>query len=370
MTVPAKNAPQPGPFDKEPGRVVMAWVAPQCRRRRRGCGESRFSLLPLRGLRTTTTPLPQEPVRGSAKVPPECDVEMATDAEQPRTPARLIAWAEEYLADRRVETARDDAVLFLSRVLNADPQNVLRRAGEVGEADRSLFRDRVVRRGQRCPSAYVLGECEFGGLWIRTTVDALIPRPDTELILRAALDALATRPAARVLDLCTGSGCLAVCIAHQVPSANVVATDLSADALRLAGENAARHHVHDRVELREGDLFIPVAGERFDVIVCNPQFLRTADLVSFPQEVHDHEPHVALDGGPDGLAFHRRIAASVAAHLHPHGVLIVKIGGTQADLVCDLLAATLVVNRRICDVAKVVRGIEARNDAHPVPGRE
>ena len=171
------------------------------------------------------------------------------------------------------------------------------------------------------------------GLCLRCAPGVLIPRFDTEILCREALARM--RGEARVLDLCTGSGALAVAIAHARPQARVFAGDISPDAIKLARENAARCDV--RVDVRPGDLFAPFACERFDVIVSNPPYIPAGELPGLQAEVQ-REPALALDGGPDGLDFYRRIAAEAPAHLTPGGWLLLEIGSDQAAAVTVLLA--------------------------------
>jgi release factor glutamine methyltransferase len=167
----------------------------------------------------------------------------------------------------------------------------------------------------------------------------LVPRADTETVVEVALATRADRAAAcRVLDLCTGSGVLAVSLARELPAATVVATEVSAAAAAVARKNVARHAVDARVDVRVGDLFAPVAGEVFDLIVANPPYIATAVIATLATEVH-REPRVALDGGADGLAFYDRIAGAARAHLATGGALVVEHGFDQADAVAARFAS-------------------------------
>jgi len=142
----------------------------------------------------------------------------------------------------------------------------------------------------------------------------------------------------RLLDLCTGSGVIAVSLAREYPAAHVVATELSPAAAALARRNAARNAVADRVDVREGDLFAPVRGERFDLIAANPPYIASAVIPTLSREVR-REPVIALDGGPDGLAFHDRICAEAREHLVPGGAIVLEHGFDQADAVAARLIA-------------------------------
>jgi release factor glutamine methyltransferase len=161
----------------------------------------------------------------------------------------------------------------------------------------------------------------------------LVPRPDTETVIEVARAARPDRVApCRILDLCTGSGVIAVSLAREYPAAQVVATELSPAAAALARRNAARNAVADRVDVREGDLFEPVRGERFDLITANPPYIASPVIPTLSPEVR-REPVIALDGGPDGLAFYDRICAEAREHLAPGGAIVLEHGFDQADAV-------------------------------------
>src|SRR5581483_11137760 len=177
---------------------------------------------------------------------------------------------------------------------------------------------------------HLLGRKEFFSLEFEVGPSVLIPRPETELVAMECLALLKPLAAPRVLDLGTGSGCLAVAIARNHKGAAVTATDVSPDALAVARRNVEKHRLGERVTLREGDLFAALPpGERFHVIVSNPPYIRTADLAGLAVEVREHEPRLALDGGADGLAVVERIAAGAADHLEQGGSLLIEIGYDQ-----------------------------------------
>ena len=176
------------------------------------------------------------------------------------------------------------------------------------------------------PLAYVIGRAPFLNWDFEVSRDTLIPKVDTELFVRAVFDELARRPLPpepHVLELGTGSGCLAIALAKTLPGARVVATDISPGALALAGRNVARHGVGERVALGEGDLFEPVeglaAGRPFDLIVSNPPYIPTQEIAGMGRHVAEHDPYLALDGGADGLDPHKRILEAAADFLAPGG---------------------------------------------------
>ena len=233
-----------------------------------------------------------------------------------------------------VPDPENDARLLLSQITGQPPLALwLDDAHALPEQAAREFEALLLRREAREPLQYILGEAWFMGLCLRCAPGVLIPRFDTEALCREALARM--RGEERVLDLCTGSGALAIAIAHARPQARVFAGDISPDAIKLARENAARCNV--RVDVRPGDLFAPFAGERFDVIVSNPPYIPAGELPGLQAEVQ-REPALALDGGPDGLVFYRRIAAEAPAHLTPGGWLLLEIGSDQAAAVTALLA--------------------------------
>jgi len=244
---------------------------------------------------------------------------------------RVLAWAAEDLKRRGNDTARLDAELLLSRVLGLDRIGLImqsERPLQTAELDR--FRELFKRRRAGEPVAYLLGEREFYGLLLRVDARALIPRPDTERLVEVALErsrARSMRGAA--LDLCTGSGCVAIAFARARPTWSVTASDISADALAVARHNAHRTGAIYNLELLEGSFFGPVTGRRFDLVTANPPYIPSGELQSLPVDVRDFEPALALDGGPDGLDLVREISAQAGQHLTPGGLLALEIGADQ-----------------------------------------
>lgn len=198
--------------------------------------------------------------------------------------------------------------------------------------ERARLREAVRRRGAGEPLQYVTGEVAFRHVVVKVRPGVLIPRPETEVLVDAALKAVdgavASRGAALVADICTGSGCIALSVACERPSASVFATDISPDAVTLASENAERLGLAERVRVLGGDLLSELPAELlgcFDVVVSNPPYIPTPDLASLPAEVADFEPRLALDGGEDGLAIYRRILADARQWLRPGGLLAVEL---------------------------------------------
>lgn len=216
----------------------------------------------------------------------------------------------------------------------------------------------LARRLNDEPIAYILGEWEFFSLPFLCRAPVLVPRPETEHLVEAALEHLAGKSSARVLDLCTGTGCVAISIARNLPGAEVVAVDVQPHAVELARANAAR--LGAAVQVLHGDLFqaLPPQGESFDAIVSNPPYISEAEYGSLPKVILKHEDPVALLAGRDGLHVVRRILAEAGRWLAPQGLLAMEIGDTQADAVLALAGSLgwnkLGVRRDLAGHARIV----------------
>ena len=230
------------------------------------------------------------------------------------------------------EDATLDAEVLARHVLSCDRATLLTRARDpLPSAFDRLFDALVQRRAAREPVAYIIGQREFWGLDFDVTPAVLIPRPETELIVEEAIAAMPARDAVgRVIDVGTGSGCLAVALAVEFPSATVIATESSPAALEIAHRNCERHNVASRVTLIETDLLEGVSALA-DLIVSNPPYVPDADAPSLPPDVSRFEPQSALFGGDDGLAIIRRLLLTAAADLATGGRLIIEFGLGQED---------------------------------------
>ena len=233
-----------------------------------------------------------------------------------------------------VPDARLDAEYLLAELLCLDRLRLIADGGSVlTDEQLKAYEQWLARRERREPLQYILGNQPFMGFMLKTSPAALIPRADTERLCEAALGVL--RPGMRALDLCTGTGALAIALKKLCPQAEVSASDLSKDALALAQSNAEA--LEADIRFYEGDLFSPLQGERFDLIVSNPPYIPQKDLPALQAEVL-FEPMMALDGGEDGLGFYRRIAKEAPTHLNPGGYLMLEIGSDQGRSVPQLLA--------------------------------
>lgn len=258
------------------------------------------------------------------------------------TVASALASALPALMAAGVDTPRLDAQLLLAWTLKARREDLARDPERLlTERERVIFEKAVALRTERRPLPYITGEAWFYGHSFKINRAVLIPRPETEDLALAALEICRNEPAPTLADIGTGSGCLAVTLALEHPGARVWATDLSADALKLARKNVARYALAERVTLLHGDLLGPLpSGLRFDIIVSNPPYVLEADLPGLQPEVRDYEPVLALSGepgaaGPDGTALHRRLLAEAPAHLGPGGRLLMEVGQGQAEAVAQ-----------------------------------
>jgi release factor glutamine methyltransferase len=256
------------------------------------------------------------------------------------TVLEVIQRSSEFLGKRGVDAPRLQTELLLAHVLGLPRMKLyldFERQLNASELDR--LRQFVKRRGEREPLQHIVGTTSFHGLELEVTREALIPRPETELLASKALGFLAGRNGASVLDFGTGSGCLAVVLA-ALSAAVVHALDISEAALALAGRNAARHALVERIRFHLGDGFAALPAElTFDLIVSNPPYIPTDEIASLEPEVRDHDPRLALDGGVGGLDFYRRLAREATSRLNAEGRLMVELGDGQDAAARALFAA-------------------------------
>jgi release factor glutamine methyltransferase len=230
-----------------------------------------------------------------------------------------------------------DAEVLARHALGWDRAALLARGRETAPVDfAQRFAALIRRRAAREPVAFITGHREFWGLDFEVTHDVLIPRPETELVIEAAIDARRGRSSRRIVDVGTGSGCLAVVLALEFPDAQVIAIDVSAAALTVAARNAAQHGVLDQITLIQGDLLTTVAGP-VDLIVANPPYV--SDRVRLSPEIIRYEPPVALYSGDDGLTALERLIPAAQAPLADDGHFVVEFGAGQDDAVSAVAAA-------------------------------
>ncbi|MBL7223137.1 MAG: peptide chain release factor N(5)-glutamine methyltransferase [Candidatus Brocadiae bacterium] len=260
----------------------------------------------------------------------------------PWTTLKLLGWTTQFFESKGIDTARLDAELLLATAMGCRRIELYARYDDVPPPDAlARFRQWVKQRGQRVPAKYLIGETEFYSLSLAVTPSVLIPRPETELLVERALQALPEGQDALVADLGTGSGAVAIALASQRPQARVLAVDASVEALELARVNAQRHQLAERITFLHGNWFDALSdGVTCDVVVSNPPYVARAELAATMPEVREHEPRLALDGGDDGLDALRVIVAGAPAWLKPGGWLFVEIGASQGPAVRQLAEQT------------------------------
>ncbi len=258
---------------------------------------------------------------------------------RPKTAREALLRATEALQKRGKETPRLDADLLLAHALGLGRTQLYAQLDRrLSAAQQELFQDLLERRLAGAPVAHLLATKEFYGLTFHVGPDALIPRPETEILVERALSILEGwegEGRVRVADVGTGSGCIAIALAANSPAVHVWATDISPQAVDIARLNLESHGLEGRVDLLLGDLLNPVP-KPIRLIVANPPYVRRSDLEDLQAEIRDHEPHVALDGGPDGTDVIARLLAQAPAWLAPDGAMLLEIGALQGEAISEL----------------------------------
>ena len=275
---------------------------------------------------------------------------------------RLLEWTAGWLRGREADSPRLDAEVLLASVLGCQRIELYTRFDEVvADQPRAAFRELVKRRGNGEPVAYLTGTKEFFSLPFRVSRDVLVPRPETESLVVRALDLCRGRAAARIVDVGTGSGAIAVALARHLPDASVTAIEISPQAAAIARENVETHGVADRVQVLEGDLLSGLPEEAtFDLIVSNPPYIREDEFAGLPRDVRDFEPRGALVAGPRGVEPLERLAAMAADRLVAGGWLLVEIGPQRASEEVLEAAPHLEPAATLADDAGMPRIVQAR----------
>lgn len=281
----------------------------------------------------------------------------------------LIQRTAPYLAKHGVDSPRLTVELLLAHVLKKRRLDLyLEFDRELDERTLETLRAMVRRRVEGEPLQYILEEAAFCGLKFAVDRRVLIPRPETELLVETALERIKLRVKSvespvRIVDLCTGSGCVAVTLAKRLDAVEVYATDISPEALAVARENARRHNVEKKIGFFCGDLLkVLLSSLAADAIVSNPPYIASGDLARLPKEVREFEPVQALVAGEDGLNFYRRIVGNARRFLLPDGFLCLELGDGQAAAVSHLCAAN---GWQVEQVVKDLRGMERVLVARP-----
>ena len=263
------------------------------------------------------------------------------------TVRRILEWTSGFFTRKNLDTPRLSSELLLAHVLAAPRIKLYTEYDRpLSEDELSRMRSLVQRAAEEEPIAYLTGRAHFFNLEFEVTRDVLIPRPDTETLVENVLQTVRHQPgleAPRVIDLCTGSGCIAAAVAQHLKSATVLATDVSPAAVAVARRNVERLGLGGRVVVEQGDLFEPLTRmvdvQPFQLVLANPPYIRSADVPQLDRSVREYEPAQALDGGPDGLDLHRRILAEAPDRLVPGGRVFLEIAFDQGESAQELASA-------------------------------
>jgi release factor glutamine methyltransferase len=279
------------------------------------------------------------------------------------TVRRIIDWTTAHLKKHGSDTPRLDTEILLAHARGCRRIELYTRFDDVlSERERSAMRDLVRRRAQSEPVAYLVGHREFFGLEFQVTPAVLIPRPDTETLVVEILDLAKPLTAPRILDIGTGSGCIAIAAAVNQTTAQITATDASDAALTVARENAQKHQVLDRINFRSGDLFGPIEQEElFDIIVSNPPYIADHEKETLQNDVRKYEPYEALFAGPSGFELLFRLIDEAPSHLVEGGTLLLEISPEQSAAVAGRMDSSgkyqdIRVVKDLPGLARVVRG--------------
>ena len=282
------------------------------------------------------------------------------------TVGRLLGWTTDYLSRSLSATPRLDAEVLLGESLGCQRIDLYTRFDDIpDETERTAFRELVRRRAEGAPVAYLVGRREFYSLSFRVTPDVLIPRPETEFLVVAALDlarALGKRDEIAVCDVGTGSGVIAVCLARHLPNCRVTAVDISPAALAVARYNVDKHEVADRIELIESDLLKSIPPDRsFDLILSNPPYVSRAEFDTLAPDVREYEPRDALISGTSGTEVIEDLLPQAAERLPSGGHLLVEISPMIHEAVCRLIDADtrFQLSQTVADLARLPRVVVA-----------
>lgn len=282
--------------------------------------------------------------------------------EDPWTVRRILDWTIGFLKERGSPTPRLDAEILLAHARHCRRIQLYTQFDEpLTDEQRAVMRGLVKRRANAEPVAYLVGHREFFSLDFVVRPGVFIPRPDTEILVMAALDVLKEITAPRLLDLCTGSGCVPIAITRNHATVSGFAVELDPQVAEVTQANIVQHQLENRLTLLQGDLFAPVPDSgRFDVITSNPPYVTTGEIPELAADIRDHEPHLALDGGADGLDVIRRLVQQAPAFLKSSGWLMLELDPAQAEPTQALLEAAGFVNvgprQDLSGQARVVSG--------------
>ena len=248
------------------------------------------------------------------------------------TISSLLNWTVNYFKSKNIQSARLDAEVLLSHVLRQERIYLYVHFDEPMEQNElSKFREYVKKRAQHVPIAYIIGEREFMGLPFKVTKDTLIPRPDTEILVENVLNNVDKDKEIEIVDIGTGSGAIILSLLVNLPKAQGKTVDISSKAIEVPKENAVNLQVNDRCEFFVGDLFAPLNGNKFDLIVSNPPYIPQKDIATLEDDVKEYEPVSALTDGGDGLSYYRRLLSEGKAYIKENGFIALEIGIYQSE---------------------------------------
>ena len=251
--------------------------------------------------------------------------------------AQAVSQTTEILNQGDVPEARRDAELLVSFVVGREKTFLIAHPEYELPSDETIRLDELTRRRlTREPLQYILRRQEFYGLEFEVTPDVLIPRPETEILVERAIEFLESRNDPRFCEIGIGSGCISVTVLHQLKNSSAIAADVSTAAIRVAGKNAQRHGVLDRLTLIESDVYSNIPNTYFDAILSNPPYVPERDLTTLQPEVRDHEPQVALTGGGEGLDVISKLLTGASSRLNVGGALLFEMGFNQSSRVSEM----------------------------------
>ena len=278
-------------------------------------------------------------------------------ADKQWTILEILQWTTDFFKQRCVDSPRLTAEILLAHVLQQERMYLYVHFDQpLQHEEREQYKALIRRCASGEPTQYLTGVQEFWSLEFRVTPAVLVPRPETEHLVEAALALAKQASQPRILDIGTGSGAIAISLKHELPEADLFAGDISEDALNIAMQNATTLLTDGKtISFRRGDLFVPFAGMNFELIISNPPYISTEDYEALEPKVKDHEPEHALHAGEDGLEIYRRLIADAPDYLTPGGHVLVEIGYGQKDAIVELFEAQ---NFRIHHVINDYAGIE------------
>lgn len=291
------------------------------------------------------------------------------------TISSLLDWTTLYFTKHGIESPHLEAEILLSHSLSLKRIDLyVQHERVLNEEELKAFKSLLLRRVRKEPTAYIIGYRPFMSLDLAVTKDVLIPRPETEQAVQAVLDNAKSvnKEKIEILDLGAGSGAIAVSIAYYLKNCRVTATDISDKAIQVAKSNAQKHGVSDRINFLAGDLFGPVkTGSPFDIIVSNPPYIPSAEIPKLQPEIKNYEPVSALDGGPDGMDFYRKILKDIDPFLADNGYLILEVAFDQATRISDLIKEKGIFEgpKIVKDHGDIDRVIIARRSNEKAEGR-